>query len=103
MLLEVSDGVALTRAAVAYVQRDEAIPDEELTRAVSAVSDGLGGASESVAYLVDPLGMVRHVPGVELAQASWSSEMVDPESGDPGAEGGRGGGLEGLREVPQVW
>lgn len=103
MVLEVSDGVELTRAAVDYVQHDETIPDEELTHTVSAVSDGLGGASESVAYLVDPLEMVRHVPGVELAQASWSSEMVDPASDDPGVTGGWDGERARFQKMPQVW
>jgi hypothetical protein len=38
--------------------------------------------AEALAYLVDPFDLVSQVPGVELQQASWSSERIeyDPDS-----------------------
>ena len=35
--------------------------------------------AEALAYLVDPFDLVSEIPGVELAQASWSSEQIDYE------------------------
>ncbi len=55
------------------------MPDEERSHAEAAVRED---ESEALAYLVDPTDLVAEIPGVELAQASWSSEPVeyDPES-----------------------
>jgi hypothetical protein len=39
--------------------------------------------AEALASLVDPFDLVSEVPGVELAQASWSSESIEY---DPDAE-----------------
>lgn len=83
MVLEISDGPELRRAAVEYVENDDAIPDEERTHTVSAVSDDIDGAAEAIAYLVDPIELVRQAPGVELAQASWSSETIDFDPDGP--------------------
>ena len=79
MVLEVPDPGALSDAALAHIEADEFMPDEERGHAESAVR---GDPSEALAYLVDPTDLVADIPGVELAQASWSSEEVeyDPES-----------------------
>ncbi|KMO98324.1 hypothetical protein ACS04_08175 [Streptomyces roseus] len=79
LVLEVPDAEALTGAALAHIQADEFMPDEERGHAESAVRED---ESEALAYLVDPTDLVADIPGVELAQASWSSEPVeyDPES-----------------------
>lgn len=79
LVLEVTDTTALTGAALAHIKADEFMPDEERGHAESAVGED---ESEALAYLVDPTDLVAEIPGVDLAQASWSSEPVeyDPES-----------------------
>ncbi|MEU9108405.1 hypothetical protein AB0D54_29555 [Streptomyces xanthophaeus] len=79
LVLEVPDPQALTGAALDHIGADEFMPDEERGHAESAVRED---ESEALAYLVDPTDLVADIPGVELAQASWSSEPVeyDPES-----------------------
>lgn len=79
LVLEIPDSQALTGAALARIKADEFMPDEERAHAESAVRED---ESEALAYLVDPMDLVADIPGVELAQASWSSEPVeyDPES-----------------------
>lgn len=39
--------------------------------------------AEALAYLVDPFDLVSEVPGVDLQQASWSSERVDYDPDSP--------------------
>lgn len=39
--------------------------------------------AEALAYLVDPFDLVSQVPGVELQQASWSSERIDYDPDSP--------------------
>ncbi|MBZ9597718.1 hypothetical protein K7B06_21895 [Streptomyces erythrochromogenes] len=79
LVLEVPDAQALTGAALDHIKADEFMPDEERSHAEAAVRED---ESEALAYLVDPTDLVLDIPGVELAQASWSSEPVeyDPES-----------------------
>ncbi|MGW0393253.1 hypothetical protein ACWDYJ_20595 [Streptomyces sp. NPDC003042] len=74
-----SDSEALISAALEHIKADEFMPDEERGHAESAVRED---ESEALAYLVDPTDLVAELPGLELAQASWSSEPVeyDPES-----------------------
>lgn len=78
-MLEVPEPDALTGAALAHIKADEFMPEEERGHAESAVRED---ASEALAYLIDPTDLVAEIPGVELAQASWSTEPVeyDPES-----------------------
>ncbi|KIF01175.1 hypothetical protein PL81_37030 [Streptomyces sp. RSD-27] len=78
-MLEVTDSDALIGAALDHIKADEFMPDEERGHAESAVRED---ESEALAYLVDPTDLVVELAGVELAQASWSSEPVeyDPES-----------------------
>lgn len=79
LVLEVPDPDALTGAALTHIEADEFMPDEERGHAEAAVRED---PSEALAYLVDPTDLVIDIAGVELAQASWSSEPVeyDPES-----------------------
>ncbi|MFJ7155587.1 hypothetical protein ACIQUQ_11670 [Streptomyces sp. NPDC101118] len=79
LVLEVAEPEALTGAALEHVAADEFMPDEERGHAEAAVRED---EAEALAYLVDPFDLVSGVPGVELAQASWSTEAVeyDPES-----------------------
>lgn len=80
LVLEVGDSGELTGAALDRIAADEFMPDEERAHAESAVRED---EAEAIAYLVDPFDLVSEVPGVELAQASWSSEQIDY---DPDAE-----------------
>ncbi|MCJ1677781.1 hypothetical protein MTF65_10595 [Streptomyces sp. APSN-46.1] len=79
LVLEVPEPEALTGAALDHIQADEYMPEEERGHAESAVRQD---ESEALAYLIDPTDLVAEIPGVELVQASWSSEPVeyDPES-----------------------
>ncbi|WP_455352827.1 hypothetical protein [Streptomyces sp. SYSU K217416] len=79
LVLEISDFDALTGAALERIAQDEFMPDEERAHARAAVRED---EAEALAYLVDPFDLVGEVPGVELAQASWSSEPIayDPDS-----------------------
>ncbi|MFE7774071.1 hypothetical protein ACFU5O_09250 [Streptomyces sp. NPDC057445] len=79
LVLEVAEPEALTEAALERIVADEYMPEEERAHARSAVRED---SAEALAYLVDPFDLVNEVPGVDLAQASWSCEQIDydPES-----------------------
>ncbi|MGW2562512.1 hypothetical protein ACWCXB_25315 [Streptomyces sp. NPDC001514] len=80
LVLEVAEPEALTGAALERVEGDDYMPDGERTHARSAVYED---SAEALAYLIDPFDLVSEVPGIELAQASWSCEQIDY---DPDAE-----------------
>ncbi|MCX4512870.1 MULTISPECIES: hypothetical protein [Streptomyces] len=80
LVLEVGEPEELTDAALDRIDTDELMPDEERAHAGAAVRDD---PAEALAYLVDPFDLVGDVPGVDLAQASWSCEQIDY---DPDAE-----------------
>jgi hypothetical protein len=90
LVMEIADPAALTTSALARVEGDELMPDEERAHARETVA---ADAGEAIAYLVDPFDLVRELPGVQLAHASWGSEEVG-EGGfdafadldDPGGE-----------------
>lgn len=81
VVLEVTDGDALTEAALRRIADDSTMPADERTHAEGSVTED---TAEAIAYLVDPFDLVSEVPGIELAQASWSSERIahDPDSPD---------------------
>ncbi|MGW7546279.1 hypothetical protein ACWGKQ_35005 [Streptomyces sp. NPDC054770] len=81
LVLEVEDGDEVTKAALRRIAQDPELPGEERTQAEAAVTED---TAEALAYLVDPFDLVSEVPGVELQQASWSSERIsyDPDSPD---------------------
>ncbi|MDI1452711.1 hypothetical protein ACWDU8_08665 [Streptomyces sp. NPDC003388] len=86
LVLEVEDGDGLTKAALRRLAADPELPQEERAHAEGAVTED---TAEALAYLVDPFDLVSEVPGVELQQASWSSERIDydPDSPDWEADG----------------
>lgn len=71
---------AVTGAALARIADDDDLSAEERMPAQGAVA---ADAAEALAYLVDPFGLVGDVPGVELQQASWSSERIDYDPDSP--------------------
>ncbi|GHE04233.1 hypothetical protein GCM10010339_34790 [Streptomyces alanosinicus] len=109
LVLEVQDEDQVTKAALRRIAADPELPQAERTQAEGAVTED---TAEALAYLVDPFDLVGEVPGVELQQASWSSERIDydpdspdwdlDEDGEYGeddeddegeGEGGSGGGI----------
>ncbi|MFC9270457.1 hypothetical protein ACFTXJ_22095 [Streptomyces zhihengii] len=79
LVLEIEEPEALTGAALERIAADEFMPDEERAHARAAVRED---EAEALAYLVDPFDLVAEVPGVDLAQASWSSEQIDYDPDD---------------------
>ena len=80
LILEVDDAGAVTEAALGRIAEDTDMPADERTHAESAVTED---TAEALAYLVDPFDLVSEIPGVELAQASWSSERIDYDPDSP--------------------
>ncbi|MFD9323945.1 hypothetical protein ACFWDQ_41045 [Streptomyces sp. NPDC060053] len=80
ILLEVHDEDAVTTAALRRIADDAELPDTERAHAEGAVTED---TAEALAYLVDPFDLVGEVPGVELQQASWSSERIDYDPDSP--------------------
>ncbi|MGW0910542.1 hypothetical protein ACWD1Z_02165 [Streptomyces sp. NPDC002784] len=80
LVLEVDDADAVTKAALGRIGDDSAMPADERTHAESAVTED---TAEALAYLVDPFDLVSEIPGVDLAQASWSSEQIDYDPDSP--------------------
>ncbi|MEU2711110.1 hypothetical protein [Streptomyces sp. NPDC007205] len=80
LVLEVQDEDAVTKAALRRLARDAELPESERAQAEGAVTDD---TAEALAYLVDPFDLVSEVPGVDLQQASWSSERIDYDPDSP--------------------
>ncbi|MFF8915350.1 hypothetical protein ACF08M_19020 [Streptomyces sp. NPDC015032] len=84
MVVEITDPAALSGTALESIAAEYGEPGgesaEERIRAEAAVRED---GAEALASLVDPFDLVGEVPGVELAQASWSSETVDYDPDDP--------------------
>ena len=80
LVVEIGDEEAVTRAALERIADDSEMPADEQTHAESAVTED---TAEALAYLVDPFDLVSEVPGVELVQASWSSEQIDYDPDSP--------------------
>ncbi|MFD7921548.1 hypothetical protein ACFV3R_20260 [Streptomyces sp. NPDC059740] len=81
LVMEVTDQARLAGAAHERIADDAFMTDAERQEARTTVEKD---AAESLAYLVDPVDLVTALPGVELAQASWSSEEIeyDPASAE---------------------
>ncbi|SOR79479.1 MULTISPECIES: hypothetical protein [Streptomyces] len=81
LVLEVEDADGITKAALRRIADDGEMPAAERAHGEAAVTED---TAEALAYLVDPFDLVSKVPGVELQQASWSSERIeyDPDSPD---------------------
>jgi hypothetical protein len=80
LVVEVDDQDAVTRAALARIAEDPDMPADERAHAEGAVTED---TAEALAYLVDPFDLVGDLSGVELAQASWSSEQIDYDPDSP--------------------
>ncbi|MEW2485968.1 hypothetical protein [Streptomyces sp. NPDC048411] len=86
MVLEITDQDALSGTALESIDAEYAEPGgesaEERMYAESAVRED---GAEALASLIDPFDLVGEVPGVELAQASWTSETIDYDPEEPDA------------------
>ncbi|MQY35139.1 hypothetical protein SRB17_31110 [Streptomyces sp. RB17] len=80
LVLEVQDEDAVGKAALRRLATDPELPASERAQAEAAVTED---TAEALAYLVDPFDLVSEVPGVELQQASWSSERIDYDPDSP--------------------
>ncbi len=80
LVIEVGDTDVVTKAALRRITEDADMPEVERTYTETAVTED---TAEALAYLIDPSDLVSEVPGVELAQASWSSELVDYDPDSP--------------------
>ncbi|OIJ91268.1 hypothetical protein [Streptomyces colonosanans] len=80
LVVRVDDADTLTKAALRRVAGDPDMPEGERTYTESAVTED---TAEALAYIVDPADLVSEVPGVELVQASWSSEQIDYDPDSP--------------------
>ncbi|MEU6378389.1 hypothetical protein [Streptomyces sp. NPDC046909] len=80
LVVEIDDEGAVTGAALQRIAEDPELPADEQAHAESAVTED---TAEALAYLVDPFDLVSEVPGVELVQASWSSEQIDYDPDSP--------------------
>ncbi|MEV6587675.1 hypothetical protein [Streptomyces acidicola] len=80
LVVEVESADALTKAALDRIEADVDLAADERVHAESAVTQD---TSEALSYLVDPFDLVSEVPGVDLAQASWSSEHIDYDPDSP--------------------
>ncbi|MGW5424428.1 hypothetical protein [Streptomyces sp. NPDC003943] len=79
LVLEIDGPAELAEAAAVRIGADPALPEEERTHARDAVAED---SAEALAYLVEPFDVVATVPGVEVVQASWTSEEIeyDPDA-----------------------
>jgi hypothetical protein len=79
LVVEVDDEGAVTRAAVDRIADEPDISPEEKAQVEQAVTED---TTEALASLIDPFDLVVDVPGVDLAQASWSAEEIewDPDA-----------------------
>ncbi|MFF4173994.1 hypothetical protein [Streptomyces sp. NPDC001744] len=79
VVLEIDGPTELVEAAEARIDADEFMPEEERAHARAAVRED---DAEALAHLVEPFDLIRDVPGIEMVQASWSSEEIeyDPDA-----------------------
>ncbi|KOG13512.1 hypothetical protein AB0F25_03065 [Streptomyces wedmorensis] len=79
VVLEIDGPAELIEAAKARIDGDEFMPEEERVQARAAATED---SAEALAHLVEPFDLIRDVPGIEMVQASWSTEEVeyDPDA-----------------------
>lgn len=80
LVVEVENADALTKAALDRIGSAVDMAADERVHAEGAVTQD---TAEALAYLIDPFDLVSEVPGVDLAQASWSSEQIDYDPDSP--------------------
>ncbi|MGW8061785.1 hypothetical protein ACVV2G_05720 [Streptomyces ziwulingensis] len=95
LVLEIDDDEAVTGAALQALADDTGLADGERALAERAVTED---TAEALAHLVDPFDLVGAVPGVELQQASWSSEQIDYDPDSPEWDLGEDDGAEDVPE-----
>ncbi|MFE7584527.1 hypothetical protein ACFU5Y_23540 [Streptomyces gardneri] len=99
LVLEIDGPAELTEAAEGRIDGDEFMPEEERVQARAAARED---SAEALAYLVEPFDLIREVPGIEMVQASWSTEEVeyDPDAleWDLGEEDGEAEYEEGTED-----
>ncbi|MFD9126753.1 hypothetical protein [Kitasatospora sp. NPDC059571] len=78
LIAEITDEQALKAAALAQVENDEYLDDEERAQSVEAIEVDPSG---SLAHFIDPVALLGDVPGIELTSATWESAQTefDPE------------------------
>ncbi|AXK33848.1 hypothetical protein DVA86_15455 [Streptomyces armeniacus] len=81
LVVEIADPAALAGAAREQLAADAHVPDAERERVGAAVA---ADPAEALSYLVDPFDLVKGLPGVELAHASWGSEQRVCDMDDAG-------------------
>ncbi|KQV23952.1 MULTISPECIES: hypothetical protein [unclassified Kitasatospora] len=74
IIAEITDEQALKAAALAQVQSDEYLDDEERTQSVEAIEVDPSG---SLAHFIDPVALLGEVPGIELTSATWESAQTE--------------------------
>lgn len=74
LVLEIDDLEQVSSAALDRIAADESMSGDERTHAMTAVGED---EAEALAYLIEPFDLVSGVPGIQLAQASWTSEQID--------------------------
>ncbi|MFJ5828533.1 hypothetical protein [Streptomyces sp. NPDC093089] len=79
VVLEIDGPADLVDAAKARIDGDEFMPEEERAQARAAAAED---SAEALAHLVEPFDLIRDVPGIEMVQASWSTEEIeyDPDA-----------------------
>ncbi|MFB6837342.1 hypothetical protein [Streptomyces sp. NPDC056361] len=79
VVLEIDGPAELVDAAKARIDGDEFMPEEERVQARAAAAED---SAEALAHLVEPFDLIRDVPGIEMVQASWSTEEIeyDPDA-----------------------
>ncbi|WNI28029.1 hypothetical protein [Streptomyces sp. ITFR-6] len=92
LVLEIENQDALCVAALMRIGTGISRPADESTLArIAAREDG----AEALLYLVQPVDLIYDIPGIGLAQASWTSEWIDydpdslelyPDEDDAGRE-----------------
>lgn len=81
LIAEITDEQALKTAALAQVEGDEYLDDEERAQSVEAIEVDPSG---SLAHFIDPVALLGDVPGVELTSATWESAQTEFEATEEG-------------------
>ncbi|MVO83472.1 hypothetical protein GPA10_01540 [Streptomyces sp. p1417] len=97
LVVQVDGSEDLRGTALGRIAQDTHMPAAEREHAEAAVKED---DAEALAYLVDPVDLIGEVPGVELTQASWSSEVIDYDPDSPDWDPDEHDGAEDDDEEP---
>ncbi|MFH8988870.1 hypothetical protein [Streptomyces sp. NPDC017940] len=97
LVVQVDGSEDLRGTALGRIAEDPHMPAAEREHAEAAVKED---DAEALAYLVDPVDLIGEVPGVELTQASWSSEVIDYDPDSPDWDPDEHDGAEDDDEEP---